>query len=118
MEFLFALVVKHAIADLGMQSHMGPRPKHKYFGSGHEHYLHHGFLTCLVSAFFFDLQTAALIGLIDYVAHWHIDFSKHHVNRIFKLQPKSTPWWWMNVLDQCLHFATYYGLAKLFLIIG
>ena len=110
MEFFTVLMIKHFIVDLGMQQYLGPRAKHKWLGDGHTHYLHHGITTMFV-ALWFAPQIAVVLGLLDYVIHWHIDWGKHHLNRFLKCEARSVTWWWTNVLDQCLHVLTYYLLV-------
>ena len=110
MEFFTVLMIKHFIVDLGLQQYLGPREKHVWLGNGHTHYMHHGIATILV-ALWFAPEIALLIGILDYVIHWHIDWGKHHLNRFLKCEVRSQIWWWTNVLDQCLHVITYYALA-------
>ena len=108
----FLLIVKHTIIDLGIQSQFlwgRAHEKNNYFG-GHNHYLHHGLGSLLVFVWFLDLHTALLLSILDYVAHWHIDFTKHKVNRYLDITRKDTLWWWTAVADQLLHFLTYFLL--------
>jgi hypothetical protein len=114
MEFLLALIVKHFIVDLGMQQYMGPRPKHEYLGNGHRHYLEHAIGTAFIALVFVP-KLAIVIALLDYVVHWHIDYSKHHINRWLKLEPRTEYWWWLMVVDQIAHMLTYYALVKMFM---
>ena len=114
LEFFLALVVKHLIVDLGMQQYMGHRPKHVYLGNGHRHYLEHAMGTAFVVLFFVP-KLAIPIAVIDYVVHWHIDYSKHHINRWCKFEPRTEYWWWLMVVDQIAHMLTYYALAKMFM---
>jgi len=111
MTFLYLLVVKHVIVDLALQTYLHKQNKFSYFGSGHVHYLEHGVATFFVALFFLDWQTALVIGLFDYVAHWHIDWGKHRINHWFDIEPRSHIWWWLNTLDQILHFTTYYAIV-------
>ena len=110
MEFFLVLMLKHFIVDLGMQQYLGPRAKHEWLGDGHTHYLHHGLSTMFI-ALWFAPEIAVVLGLLDYVIHWHIDWGKHHLNRFLKCEARSVTWWWTNVLDQCLHVLTYYALV-------
>lgn len=113
-EFLLALVIKHFVVDLGMQQYLGPRPKHEYLGSGHRHYLEHAIFTAFIALFFVP-KFAIVIAVLDYVAHWHIDWGKHHINRWLRFEPRSQYWWWLMVVDQIAHMLTYYALAKMFM---
>lgn len=113
MELFLALLIKHFIVDLGIQQYIGPSPKHNYF-SGHLHYFHHGVGAFIACIFVVPLQYAMLIGLIDYLAHWHVDWLKHHLNRAINAEPRSMKWWWTNVLDQIVHTLFYYYVAVYF----
>lgn len=111
MDFLLLLLIKHAIVDLGVQSQLQNINKSCYFGNGHIHYMHHGISTLVIAGLFLPAIPAILCAFIDYFIHWQIDYSKHKVNSILKIESRSTAWWWTNALDQCLHFLTYYFLA-------
>jgi len=64
---------------------------------------------------FFVPKFAIVIAVLDYVAHWHIDWGKHHINRWLRFEPRSQYWWWLMVVDQIAHILTYYALAKMFM---
>ena len=49
--------------------------------------------------------------VLDYVAHWHIDFLKHRTQVYMNWDRKDKAWWWLAATDQLLHFATYYLLV-------
>ncbi len=112
MEFFLVLMIKHFIVDLGAQQYLGPGNKQQWLGAGHNHYFQHGLSTAFI-ALWFAPEIAVVIGILDYVIHWHIDWGKHHLNRFLKIEAKSPAWWWTNVLDQCLHVITYYALVKI-----
>ena len=111
---LFLLVVKHWILDLALQPLSYPEGKNKfnYFGlyAHLQHYIPHGLGTVFVLLFFVDPCTALICGLIDYILHWHIDFSKTHTRAYFGWTNKNRQFWLLNALDQLLHFSTYYGI--------
>src|SRR5210317_517595 len=111
MDFLLLLLIKHAIVDLGVQSQLQNINKSRYFGNGHIHYMHHGIGTLVVAGLFLPAVTTILCAFIDYFIHWQIEYSKHKINKILDIQSRTTAWWWTNVLDQGLHFATYYCLV-------
>ena len=110
MELLLALVIKHFIVDIGVQSMIPATPKHEYF-RGHRHYIQHGVGAVVVSVLLVDPVTALVIGLLDYVVHWHIDFAKHHLNRWIYAKVRTPKWWWTMVLDQIAHTFFYYCVA-------
>ena len=112
LELFLLLLVKHVIADLGLQSQFCPNlDKSYYFGNGHKHYLHHAACTFIATVLFLPLEVVIVITLIDYIAHWNIDFGKHQLNKFLGIVPRTNPWWWTNALDQALHFATYYAMT-------
>ena len=115
MDFLFVLIIKHMIIDLGMQQYLGPRDKHIWLGNGHRHYAEHALGTAVVASVFLNPVHALVCAAMDYVVHWHIDWAKHHCNRYFKIEVRDERWWWTNVLDQCAHFTTYYVLVRIFM---
>jgi hypothetical protein len=110
MNLFLALLIKHFIVDIGVQSLIPATPKHNYF-SGHLHYFHHGVGAFLATMFVVPIQYAMLIGVLDYIAHWHIDWAKHHLNIILEAKPRSEVWWWTMVLDQIVHVLFYYTVA-------
>jgi len=114
MDFLFLLLIKHAIVDLGMQTHLVDINKSKYLGNGHIHYMQHGIGTIVIAGLFLPAASVFLCVLVDYVLHWHIDFSKHRINRFFNIEARTAKWWWGNTIDQCLHFTTYYWIVVYF----
>ena len=111
------LMIKHFIVDLGLQQYIGPSDKHRYFSSmAHYHYAQHGLATLLVClVVVLPVEIAILIGVVDYIIHWHVDYGKHQLNARFGIKSQTQRWWWSNVLDQSLHYATYYALAKMFM---
>lgn len=110
MELFLALMIKHYIADLGMQQSIPGSPKHEWL-CGHLHYFHHGVTAFFACAFFVSIPVAFAIAFIDYIVHWHIDFAKHHLNRAIGAAPRTTAWWWTMVLDQIAHTFFYYSVA-------
>lgn len=114
MIYLYALIVKHVIVDLGLQSYLTGQTKYPYFSNGHVHYVQHGVTTAGVSVFFLPFELALLVGVFDYLIHWHIDFGKHRFNTYFGIVARTNAWWWTNVVDQILHFSTYLLFALTF----
>ena len=115
MDFLLLLLFKHAVVDLALQTHLVDINKSKYLGNGHIHYFQHGMGTIIIAGLFLKgIELALLCAITDYFIHWQIDYSKHKVNNYLKIAPRSIAWWWTNVIDQCLHFITYYFLVTYF----
>jgi hypothetical protein len=105
---LFLLVCKHACADLGIQSFRTPSKKHLYWNTGlHTHALDHAVLTFVVLAIFVNPWFALVLALLDYVAHWHIDFTKSNLLIIFGIPRDKPVFWRIQTFDQIFHFCTY-----------
>lgn len=114
MEFFLLLLFKHAIVDLGMQSQLVGINKGKYFGNGHIHYAHHGIGTFILCAIWLPVFPTIICAIIDYILHWQIDYCKHKLNNKFNLEYRSKSWWYLNVVDQCCHFVSYYWIVIYF----
>ena len=116
MEFLFLLyAIKHGFADLALQRYfVSGSSKETYFNKKAQlHYLHHSVLTAIISAFFFDIQIAVLLGIVDHLAHWHIDYAKTIVKLKYNIVESKKSFWLLQTADQSLHFITYYFLILL-----
>ena len=92
MEYvLFALLVKHAIADLFLQSFRTPTDKSRWSNPGlHLHSLDHGILTTLILIAWPQVPFvyALGLGLLDYALHVVIDnlkMTEHNTQLIFLL---------------------------------
>ena len=111
--FAFLLTVKHTVCDLALQR-LFPADKKFYFNPpAHTHYFHHGLGSFLVGLMF-GVPFAVAIGVIDYFAHWHIDYVKTLIKNHYELTTDNNAFWVLQSIDQALHFATYY----LFLLIA
>lgn len=109
--FLFLLFVKHTLVDLAIQ-HLFPSNKENYFNpNAHTHYFQHGALTFLIAIFFTSMPFAFMLGFLDYIVHWHVDYTKTKIRISFKLTNKDEAFWFLQALDQSLHYATYFALA-------
>ena len=81
-----AFMVKHAFCDLYFQNKKVSSDKTKYIGECHSHYFDHFLATLLVCyIFLLPLEYCVFLAFIDYVFHWHIDFIKTNIIKLFKL---------------------------------
>lgn len=105
---LLLLVFKHAIADLALQGSRQPISKLKYFNKGlHAHALDHAILTTIV-IIPFNAYMAVICGMIDYIAHYHIDFLKTNILSFFDIKRVNARLYWSaQSIDQIAHYATY-----------
>jgi len=113
---LILLQIKHWYIDFVNQSNEEVTHKGIYLNwQGMKHSLKHGLATALILLGFFgtDYATFAFIlGAIDYITHYHIDWCKmNYGNRDI-----NNPLFWKHLgLDQMAHQLVYIGLAYLIL---
>lgn len=118
VDLLFLFVVKHCICDLGLQATLlwGKTKNKKYYFGCHSHYLHHAIGTFIVVLLFANPMLALQIAIIDYLAHWHIDYTKHNVNQYWQWTRHDKPFYITAAIDQLLHFLTYYLIIIYFFV--
>ena len=105
--FLFALILKHAFADIFLQTYIKyPYSKNQYIGNGHRHYAHHGIANFIICLFFVSPIWALIYSLFDYVAHWHIDWAKTIFVKKISWSRQDNRFWRLQSLDQMLHYST------------
>ncbi|MGR3760340.1 DUF3307 domain-containing protein [Roseobacteraceae bacterium NS-SX3] len=110
---LCLLQVKHMFADFYLQT-----PK---MLSGRSAYLHagraqHAGVHVLGSAAAYLLFGAPLlfilvIGLLEWIVHYHIDFGKARFSECKNLNPQQPVYWHAMGTDQALHQLTYIAMA-------
>ncbi|RYD64402.1 MAG: DUF3307 domain-containing protein [Verrucomicrobiaceae bacterium] len=61
---------------------------------------------------------ALWLTFLDFVIHYHIDWSKMNLNQYWNLDATKPQFWWLTGLDQHLHQMTYLGLVWYALIVG
>ena len=111
---LFALMCKHAVADLAIQSFRVPSKKRIWLNRGlHLHAMDHAVLTFLVLLLWINPWLALGYALIDYVAHWHIDWFKSNILWVFGISREGKGFWRLQTVDQILHYATYMFIVSL-----
>ena len=119
LELFVLLSIKHAVADLMLQSmkyNPGSKKKSEYPLGGQWHYLDHSALTFCVFIFFVPWPIALLAAFVDHIFHWHIDYAKQRYIEWKKVKIRSMPYWNAATIDQILHFITYYILVVTFYI--
>ena len=100
------LMLKHTIVDYLLQK---PWKDKGIYGSkgGLIHAGHHVIGTFGILIFFVSFPLAVLLSVLDGILHYHIDFTKNNIKRIFKLNNTQTLYWGLHGLDQYLHVLTY-----------
>jgi hypothetical protein len=53
------------------------------------------------------------LALVDFVVHYHVDYSKENIVKKMRWTVKDGPFWWALSADQMLHQFTYLALAYL-----
>lgn len=103
-------IIKHTIADYLTQYSWMLRGKATYgaFG-GLAHAGWHGILTSVViwNITTLSLFPVILLGLLDSIIHYHIDYAKSNVWKYKKYTPEDQMYWVTHGVDQMLHFLTY-----------
>lgn len=110
MEYLlFALFIKHAIADLFIQSFRKPGNKGKLFSrTNYLHCLDHAVLTAIVFGLFgYSLYVVAIMFAIDFTLHYLIDHFKTRFVRHMGWGRDGRAFWRLQAFDQMAHYATY-----------
>jgi hypothetical protein len=112
---LLLIQIKHLVIDWCWQPEYEWKNKGTY---GHLGGLSHAAKNAIGTAFvfcFFVPQVAWLVLLIDFIAHYHIDWAKMNINRIKGWGPTTHDQFWMLTgFDQFLHQITYLLLVFLF----
>ena len=110
-----ALQVKHFIADGPLQTkHMVERKSIYGAGAGVAHAAIHAAGTALVLVVALGLAPiAALLALLDFVIHYHVDYLKENLVKWAGWTVKDGPFWWALSADQTLHQLTYLAITAL-----
>ena len=107
--FLFMLVIKHALADLVLQSRLTTGDKSNLKSpKGYIHAADHSLLTFVVCIFFTGILNAILIALLDFVLHFLIDYIKTRSVRRFNVQVNTSTFWVVQGIDQIAHYSCYF----------
>jgi hypothetical protein len=109
---LCLLFVKHWFADFVVQFDYMVEQKGIYGAVGGIHHAGiHAALTAACFVPFMALPYCMVLGVIDGVAHYHIDWLKMRINRVRKLTiTKGEFWMWLGA-DQLAHSLTYLALV-------
>ena len=102
-------MLKHTIADYVVQTSWMIVEKSQYGKKGGlAHAGVHGFLTVLILLLFnVPFFYSILLGAMESVLHYHIDFYKSNWMKKHKPDPNSQLYWTAHGIDQYLHFLTY-----------
>jgi len=108
--FLALLFIKHYVADFLLQTDEMVKEKGTYgaFG-GLLHSAYHCILTFVIASFFTTPSYAIGLAVIDFIAHYHIDWLKMNYGN----SDIANKWFWRYLgLDQLAHSLTYVLLVS------
>ncbi len=109
------LILKHFIIDFPAQTPYQWMNKGTYgHPGGILHAGLHGIGTFLCFALFFVTPFALIVGVLDMVIHYHVDWVKMNVNKKYGWKADTHPEFWIALgLDQLAHYLTYVALIAL-----
>ena len=112
------LLLKHFICDFPLQMH--PYQYENKGTYGHPGGLLHSGIhivgTLLVMGLFVPIPLALGLALLDGLIHYHVDWVKMNINRIYNWKPDNSEFFWLSLgVDQMLHGATYILLVFIIL---
>jgi hypothetical protein len=114
---LILLQIKHWYIDFVNQSMEEVNGKGIYGNwKGLQHSIKHGIGTMICALMIFGaeyLLYAFIIGLMDFIAHYHIDWAKMNINKKFEYTVETPQFWTWLGADQLSHQLTYIGLVWL-----
>ena len=112
---LALLFIKHWYIDFVNQTEEEVKWKGTYFDwRGVKHSVKHGIATALIMSFFvYSIEDMIILGLIDFVIHYHIDWAKMNINKKFGYTIKMPQFWVLLGADQLAHSLTYFWLVWL-----
>jgi len=115
--FFYLLLVKHAVADLWLQSRLDSS---KYGDKKNltdrrlwVHSLDHAALTAVITLLFAGLWWAIIAAMLDFVLHSVIDWIKRVYILDKKITTKQNLFWKIQAVDQILHYTTYLVIVLL-----
>lgn len=108
------LLVKHFIFDYPAQFKFMLDNKGTYLHEGGVyHALFHGMGTAAVFIIAGMPEVAPVLGIIDTLIHYHVDYAKSWINTRMELKPNNDRFWHLLGLDQLAHQLTYVLLVGL-----
>jgi Protein of unknown function (DUF3307) len=111
---LFLLQIKHWYIDFVNQSAEEIKRKGTYLDCrGIQHSIKHGTATAVIFCLFISIAGAVLLGLIDFLLHYHIDWAKINITKKYNYTSDNPKFWMWLGLDQLAHQITYLGLVSL-----
>lgn len=117
--FFYLLLVKHAVADLWLQSRLNnPKYGDKKNLTDRKLWIHsldHAALSAVITLLFAGLWWAIIIAVLDFVLHSVIDWTKRVYTLDRKITTKQNLFWKIQSVDQILHYSCYFLYALIIL---
>jgi Protein of unknown function (DUF3307) len=112
---LAALFIKHWYIDFVNQSQEEIIGKGIYGNAyGVMHSIKHGVATAIIMLFFvFNFEIAVLVGFLDFLIHYHIDWLKTTINNRYGYTTEQPKFWLWLGADQLAHSLTYLWIVWL-----
>lgn len=118
LALITGFIIKHFICDFPLQRPFHYLNKGKY---GHPGGVYHasihgvGTVAVLATSFPGSAPGAIVMGLLDAILHYHIDWGKVRLNQRYRLKADNSEWFWYLLgLDQLLHYLTYVSIIVIF----
>ena len=110
---LALLFVKHWYIDFVNQTSEEIAGKGTYGNAaGLMHSIKHGVATGLIMLLFvFNFEVAVVLGFVDFVLHYHIDWAKTNINNRWNYAVENPKFWMWLGADQLAHALTYIFLV-------
>lgn len=107
--FFYLLTLKHAAADLWLQSRLTNKGSklNLYTPRLWIHCIDHAVLTFFVALIIVGIKGAILAFALDFVLHFVIDYGKSLYQNYKGVKYNSKKYWLYATVDQALHFTTY-----------
>lgn len=110
---LLYLQIKHFICDYPLQTHYQLEHKGTYGHPGG--ILHSGLHAIFTIPAFLIMTPTFLVGasivVVEFLLHYHIDWTKQQVMRRTGWMSADREFWWGIGVDQFAHHVTYLGIA-------
>jgi len=110
---LCALQIKHMFADFYLQTPkmLSGRGEYLHVGRAQHAAVHVVGSVVVFLIFGAPLSFILIIGALEWIVHFNIDFAKASYSDQKQLQPDQAAFWRAAGLDQCLHNLTYIAMA-------
>lgn len=112
---ILLLELKHMFADFYLQTQkmLSGRCDYLHMGRAQHAAIHAAGSVLVLLLMGCPSWFLIIIPIVEWVAHYHIDFWKGHHTHCKQLNPSQGAFWRAVGFDQFLHHATYIGMAAI-----